>query len=58
MLSVRLVALRLGVSERRVQKLCETGRFKGANPPAGWMIPEEEVERYLSERARKGKENE
>jgi len=48
-LTVAQVATRLLVTERRVQKLCETGAFPGASNPGGkrWIIPEDSVNAYI-----------
>lgn len=40
-LSVKETASKFGLSERRVQKLCETQRIEGANMVSGvWLIPD------------------
>lgn len=48
------VAVRLGITARRVTDLANEGRFPGAfqNTPGGpWQFPRAAVERYLEERA-------
>ena len=39
-ISVKEAAFKFGISERRVQKLCEMNRIKGCNMISGvWLIP-------------------
>lgn len=49
-ISAKDAAMKFGISERRVQKLCETGRMEGAHMISSvWLIPEN-AEKPLDER--------
>ena len=54
-ISVKDASINFGVSERRVQKLCETNRIDGAQMISGvWVIPED-AEKPKDERIKSGK---
>ena len=39
-LSVKEAAVKFGISERRIQQICEAGKFEGAQRISGiWLIP-------------------
>jgi len=48
--TVTEIAQATGLTRRHVGRLIKTGIIKGEKKPAGWLVDDEEAERFIQER--------
>lgn len=53
MVTPKQLAQRAGVTQQYITQLCREGKLGATKPGRDWFIPDDEAERWLSEREEK-----